>query len=89
MVSSPHTGSYLWRMIPRAASWERRYRDEQKRTPRNIDTQHEGMDLHRECPGNVDDEIAFRVLLFSITRKRILLSTSISHVKASMVLPST
>src|SRR6266700_302389 len=68
---------------------ERRCRDEQKRTPRNIDTQHEGMELHRGCPGNVDAEIAFRVIRFSITRKRILLSTSISHVKASMVLPST
>src|SRR5258706_7548207 len=47
------------------------------------------MELHRGCPGNVDAEIAFRVIRFSITRKRILLSTSISHVKASMVLPST
>src|SRR6266566_7186751 len=46
---------------------ERRCRDEQKRTPRNIDTQHEGMELHRGCPGNVDAEIAFRVILFSIT----------------------
>src|SRR5205085_11552574 len=68
---------------------ERRCRDEQKRTPRNIDTQHEGMELHRGCPGNVDAEIAFRVILFSITRKRILLSTSVSHVSTRMVLPST
>ena len=83
------TGYYLWRRLPRAASLERRCRDEQKRTPRNIDTQHEGMELHRGCPGNVDAEIVFRVLLFSITRKRIFLSTSRSHVKASMVLPST
>src|SRR6266404_5564534 len=45
---------------------ERRCKDEQKRTPRNIDTQHEGMELHRVCPGNVDAEIAFRVILFSI-----------------------
>src|SRR5438309_11505366 len=80
---------YLWRMLSRAASSERRCRDEQKRTPRNIDTQHEGMELHRGCPGNVDAERAFRVILFSITRKHILLSTSISHVEASMVLPST
>ncbi len=83
------TGYYLWRMLSRAASSERRWRDEQKRTPRNIDTQHEGMELHRGCPGNVDAEIAFRVILFSITRKRILLSASISHVSAKMVLPST
>src|SRR5947209_18650750 len=75
--------------FPRAASSERRYRDEQKRTPRNIDTQHEGMELHRGCPGNVDAEIAFRVILFSITRNRIFLSTPISHVSARMVLPST
>jgi hypothetical protein len=68
---------------------ERRYTDEQKRTPRNIDTQHEGMELHRGYPGNVDAEIAFRVIRFSITVKRILLSTSISHVSAKMVLPST
>src|SRR5438309_9308934 len=79
---------YLWRMLSRAASSERRCRDEQKRTPRNIDTQHEGMELHRGCPGNVDAEISFRVILFSFTN-RILLSTSISHVEASMVLPST
>src|SRR3954451_9809860 len=59
------TGYYLWRRLPRAASSERRYRDEQKRTPRNIDTQHEGMELHRGCPGNVDAEISFRVILFS------------------------
>src|SRR5437660_9596224 len=89
MVSSPHTGYYLWRRLPRAASSERRYRDEQKRTPRNIDTQHEGMELHRGWPRNVDAEIAFRVILFSITRKRILLSTSISQVFAKMVLPSS
>src|SRR5438128_11636929 len=88
MVSSPHTGYYLWRVLPHAASSERRCRDAQKRTPRTIDTQHEGMELHRGCPGNVDAEIAFRVILFSITRNRILLSTSIGHVKASMVLPS-
>src|SRR5438067_226997 len=91
MVSSPYKPYYyyLWRMLPRAASSERRCRYDQKRTPRNIDTQHEGMELHRGCPGNVDAEIAFHVILFSITRKRILLSTSISHVKASMVLPSS
>jgi malate synthase len=83
------TGYYLWRLLPRAASSERRCRDEQQRTPRNIDTQHEGMELHRGCPGNVDAEIAFRVILFLITRKRILLSTSISHVSAKLVLPST
>jgi hypothetical protein len=83
------TGSYLWRMLPAPKVSERRCRDEQKRTPRNIDTQHEGVELHRGCPGNVDAEIAFRVILFSITRKRILLSTSLSYVKASMVLPST
>src|SRR5579859_3099180 len=76
-------------MLPRAASSERRYRDAQKRTPRNIDAQYEGMGLHRGYPGNVDAEIAFRVILFSITRKRILLSISISHVSARMVLPST
>src|SRR3989442_14588283 len=89
MVSSPYIPYYLWRILPCAASSERRYRDEQKRMPRNIDTQHEGVGLHRGCLGNVDAEIAFRVILFSITRQRILLSTSISHVKASMVLPST
>ncbi len=83
------TGYYLWRRLPRAASSERKYRDAQKCTPRNIDTQHEGMELHRGCTGNVDAELAFRVILFSITRKRILLSTSISHVSAKMVLPST
>jgi hypothetical protein len=76
-------------MLPRAASSERRCRDEQKHTPRNIDTQHEGMELHRGCLGNVDAEIAFRVILFSISRNRILLSTSISHVYGKMVLPST
>jgi hypothetical protein len=91
MVSSPiqDTGYYLWRMLSRAASSERRCKDAQKRMPRNIDTQHEGMELHRECPGNVGAEISFRVIPFSITRKRILLSTSISHVSAKMVLPST
>jgi hypothetical protein len=91
MVSLPiqDTGSYLWRMFPRAASSERRYRDAQNRTPRNIDTQHEGMELHRGCPGNVGAGISFRVILFSITRKHILLSTSISYVSAKMVLPST
>src|SRR5437868_7383996 len=75
--------------VPAPKVSERRWRYEQKRTPRNIDTQHEGMELHRGCPGNVDAEISFRVILFSITRNRILLSTSIGHVKASMVLPST
>jgi hypothetical protein len=40
-------------------------------------------------PGNVDAERAFRVIRFSITRKRILLSTSISYVCALMALPST
>ncbi len=88
MVSSSHTSYYLWRVLPHAASSERMYRDAQKRTPRNIDTQHEGMELHRGCPENVDTWITFRVILFSITRKRILLSTSISHVSAKMVLPS-
>ncbi len=83
------TGYYLWRRLPRAASSERRCRDEQKRTPRNIDTQHEGLKLHRGCPGNVDAEISFRVIRFSITRNRNLLSTSISHVSARKVLPST
>ena len=83
------TGYYLWRRLPRAASLERRCRDEQKRTPRNIDTQHEGMELHRGCPGNVDAEISFRVILFSITRKRTIFSTSISHVSATVDLPST
>src|SRR6266699_5310679 len=82
------TGYYLWRVLAHAASSERRCRDAQKCTPRNIDTQHEGMELHRECPGNVDAEISFRVILFSITRKRILLSTSISQISARMVLPS-
>ena len=75
-------------MLPRAASSERKCRDAQKRTPRNIDTQHEGMELHRGCPGNVDAEMSFRVILFSITEKLILLSTSISHISARMVLPS-
>jgi len=83
------TAYYLWRVLPHAASSERRCRDAQKRTPRNIDTQHEGMELHRGCPGNVDAEISFRVILFSITEKLILLSTSISHVEALMVWPST
>src|SRR2546423_15170525 len=89
MVSSPYKPYYyyLWRMLPRAASSERRCKDAQKRTPRNIDTQHEGMELHRRCPGNVDAEISFRVILFSLTEKRILLSTSISHVSATAVLP--
>ena len=81
--------SYLWRMLHRVASSERRYRNEQKCMQRNIDTQREGVGLHRGCLGNIDSEIAFRVILFSITRKRILLSTSISHVEALMVLPST
>jgi len=91
MVSSLHTGYRLLSLAQasRAASSERRCRDDQKRTPRNIDTRHEGMESHRGCPENVDAEIAFRVILFSITRKRILLSTSISHVEALMVLPST
>src|SRR5215831_13012128 len=68
-------GYYLWRMLPRAASSERRWRDARS-TPRNIDAQHEGMELHRGCPGNVDTETSIRVILFSITRKRILFSTS-------------
>lgn len=89
MISSPYTGYSLWRMFPRAASSERRCRDEQKHTTRNFDTQHEGMELHRGCPGNVHAEIAFRVIRFSITRKHILLSTSISYVCALRVLPST
>ena len=38
---------------------------------------------------NVDAELSFRVIQFSFTRNRILLSTSISHVSARMVLPST
>src|SRR5215469_1354444 len=88
MVSSPYIPYYLRRMLPRAASSERRCRDEQNSTPRNIDTQHEGMELHRGCPGNVDTEISFRVTLFSITRKRILFSTSRSRVSATLVLPS-
>jgi hypothetical protein len=33
--------------------------------------------------------MSFRVILFSITEKRILLSTSIRHVEALMVWPST
>lgn len=82
------TGYYLWRRLPCTASSERRYRDDQKRTPRNIDTQHEGTKLHRGCLGKVAAEIPFRVILFSFTNC-ILLSTSISHVEASMVLPFT
>lgn len=62
--------------FPRAASLERIWKDEQKHTPRNIDTQHEGMELHRGCPENVDAERSFRVIRFSITRKRMLLSAS-------------
>src|SRR2546421_3956164 len=76
-------------MLPAPKVSERRFRYDQKRTSRNIDTQHEGMELHRRCPGNVDAEISFRVILFSLTEKRILLSTSISHVSATAVLPST
>ena len=65
----------LWRILTRAASLERRYRYDRKRTPRNIDSQHEGisqhegMELHRGCPGNVDAEISFRVILFSNHKK--------------------
>src|SRR2546430_7029765 len=73
------TGYYLWRRLPRAASLERRCRDEQKRTPRNIDTQHEGMELHRGCPGNVDAEISFRVIPFLITSNRNLLALATSE----------
>jgi hypothetical protein len=92
MVSSLHTedtGYSLWRVLPHAAGSEKRCKDAQNRTPRNIDTQHEGMELHRRCPGNVDAEMSFRVILFSFTEKRILLSTSISHVSARVVWPST
>jgi hypothetical protein len=91
MVSLPvqDTGSYLWRMFPCAASSERRHRDAQNRTPRNIDTQHEGMELHRGCPGNVGAGKSSRVVLLLITIKHILLSTSISYVSAKMVLPFT
>src|SRR5579859_695848 len=91
MVSLPHTGCRLLSLAQasRAESIGKEYRDEQKYTPRNIDTQHEGMELQRGCPGNVGAEIAFRVILFSITKKRILFSTSISRVSATMVLPST
>jgi hypothetical protein len=42
--------------------------DDHKRTPRNIDAWyegHDGMELHRGYPGNVDAEISFRVVLFS------------------------
>ena len=59
------TGYCLWRMFPRATSLERRCRDDQKRIPRNIDARHEGMELHRGCPGNadnVDTQRAFRVI---------------------------
>ncbi len=76
-------------MLRRAASPERRYRDEQKRTSRNIDTQHEGMELHRGYPENVDAELSFLVILFSITRKRILFPISISGLSARIVLLST
>lgn len=89
MISSPHTSYYLWRVLPRAASSERRCKDAQKRASRNIDTQHEGMELHRRCAGNVDAEMSFRVILFSITEKRILLSTFINHVSARVAWPST
>ena len=70
------TGYYLWRRLPRAASLERKYRDAQKHTPRNIDAQYEGMGLHRGCPGNVGAKRSFRVILFLTTRKYVLLSTS-------------
>ena len=79
---------YLWRILTRAASLERRCKDAQKRTPRNIDTQYEGMELHRRCPENVDAEMSFRIILFSITEKRILFSTSVSHVFVIAVLYS-
>jgi len=56
---------YLWRVLTRAVSLERRCKDAQKRAPRNIDSQHEGMELHRGWSGYVDAEISFRVILFS------------------------
>ena len=48
MVSSPRIGYELLFLAYASthASLERRYRDEQKRIPRNIDTQYEGMELH-------------------------------------------
>src|ERR1051326_4785906 len=91
MIPSPvhDTSSCLWRRLPRAARLERRSRDAQKRTPRNSDTQHERMEVHRGCPGNVYTELAFHVLPFSIMRKRILLSPSSSLVSRKIVLSST
>src|SRR2546421_12420397 len=47
------------------------------------------MELPPGCPRNVDAETSFRVIPFSITRKRILFSTSISHVSATVDLHST
>ncbi len=49
--------------LPHAVSSERRCKDVQKRTLRYIDTQHEEMELHRRCPGYVDAEMSFRVVL--------------------------
>src|SRR5579863_1276323 len=91
MVSSLYTGYRLLSLAhaPRAESIERKCRDAQKRTPRNIDSQHEDMELQRGCPGNVDSERSLRLILFSMTRKRILLSTSRSHVSARIALAST
>lgn len=48
----PRLFDYLWlREAIHTISLERRYKDERKRIPRNIDTRHEGMELHRGCPG--------------------------------------
>src|SRR5579872_7106768 len=90
MVSSPCTehGSVSLAQASCAASLERRCRDDRKCIPRNIDTRHEGMELQRGCPGKVNTTLSFRVILFSLARNHILLSTSISHVSAKMILPS-
>src|SRR5262249_61407405 len=79
-----HLATYPWRRFPRATNSERRSGDEHKRTARNIEIQHDGMELHRGCPGSVDAAMSVRVVLFSIASKRILLSTSRSHVSATM-----
>ncbi len=61
------SGYCLWRGLPRAASSERRCRDALKCTPRNIATQHEGMELHGGIPESIDAEQSSRVLRRSIT----------------------
>src|SRR5215469_4443171 len=86
MLLSPPYALLSLAHASRVASWERRSGDDCKRTSRHIDTQHdghEGMELRRGVPERVDADTS-RLVMFSITYNRSLLSTLIIRGSTKM-----